>query len=456
MISFRLSELAVATHGVVLGDDVSIASVSTDSRRLKQGDLYVALKGPRFDGHDYVADAKSRGAAAAMVSRDLDMDLPRLQVEDTRIGLGCMAAAWRRRSKAKVAAVTGSNGKTTVKEMLAAILARRGSTLATLGNLNNDIGLPLTLCRLQDEVFAVVELGANHPGEIDYLSRIARPDVAILNNAGRAHLEGFGDLEGVARAKAEILNGLADDGVFVYNADDPFAPLWRELAGNRASLGFGLSEDAQIRSPDAAARLVWDEEGFHSEFSVHTPTGELQIRLRLAGEHNRMNALAAIAAAQVLGASREDIEAGLASLPPVPGRLYSRRGPGGMRVIDDSYNANPDSVRMAIALLRLAPGRRVLVLGDLGELGADAPALHEELGAHAREAGVECLFTCGELSALCSRGFGEGAAHFSTREELLDFLAAELDAADTVLVKGSRAAAMEKVVQALCGEDLSC
>ena len=456
MISFRLSELAAATHGAVRGADVSITSVSTDSRRLKQGDLYVALKGPRFDGHDYVADAKSRGAAAAMVSRDLDMDLPCLRVADTRIGLGRMAAAWRRRSEAKVAAVTGSNGKTTVKEMLAVILARRGSTLATLGNLNNDIGLPLTLCRLQDERFAVVELGANRPGEIDYLSRIARPDVAILNNAGRAHLEGFGDLEGVARAKAEILNGLSDDGVFVYNADDPFAPLWRELAGNRASLGFGLSEDARIRSPDAAARLVWDEEGFRSEFSVQTPTGELQIRLRLAGEHNRMNALAAIAAAQVLGASREDIEAGLASLPPVPGRLYSRWGPGGMRVIDDSYNANPDSVRMAIALLRQAPGRRVLVLGDLGELGADAPALHEELGEHAREAGVERLFTCGELSAHSCRGFGEGAAHFSTRKELVDFLAAELDAADTVLVKGSRAAAMEKVVQALCGGDVTC
>ncbi len=456
MISFRLSELAAATHGVVLGNDVSIVSVSTDSRRLKQGDLYVALKGPRFDGHDFLADAKSRGAAAAMVSRDPDTDLPCLKVEDTRIGLGRVAAAWRRRSAAKVAAVTGSNGKTTVKEMLAAILARKGSTLATLGNLNNDIGLPLTLCRLQDEVFAVVELGANHPGEIDYLSRIARPDVAILNNAGRAHLEGFGDLEGVARAKAEILNGLADDGVFVYNADDRFAPLWRELAGDRASLGFGLSEAAQIRSPEAAARLVWDEEGFRSEFSVQTPDGGLRIRLRLAGEHNRMNALAAIAAALVLGVSRADIEAGLASLRPVAGRLYSRRGRGGMRVIDDSYNANPDSVRMAIALLQQAPGRRVLVLGDLGELGVDAPALHEELGAHAREAGVERLITCGELSALCSRGFGAGAAHFSTRRELLEYLDRELDAADTVLVKGSRAAAMEKVVQALCGEDVSC
>ncbi|WP_457675715.1 UDP-N-acetylmuramoyl-tripeptide--D-alanyl-D-alanine ligase [Thiolapillus sp.] len=456
MISFRLSELAQVTHGRVLGDDVSIAAVSTDSRRLQPGDLYVALTGPRFDGHDFVADVKEQGAAAAMVSREADTELPLLQVEDTRIGLGQMAAAWRRRSRAKVAAVTGSNGKTTVKEMLAAILGRRGATLATLGNLNNDIGLPLTLCRLQDEVFAVVELGANHPGEIDYLSRIARPDVAILNNAGRAHLEGFGDLEGVARAKAEILNGLADDGVFVYNADDRFAPLWRKLAGDRRSLGFGLGEGADIRSPEPAARLVWDEEGFHSEFSVHTPDGELHVRLRLAGEHNRMNALAAIAAARVLGASPEDMEAGLASLRPVAGRLCSVQGRGGMRVIDDSYNANPDSVGMAIALLARAPGRRVLVLGDLGELGADATALHESLGVRAREAGVDCLVTCGELSAACSRGFGEGATHFATQKELLEFLRGSLDAGDTVLVKGSRAAAMDKVVRALCAEDVSC
>ncbi|BAO43499.1 UDP-N-acetylmuramoyl-tripeptide--D-alanyl-D-alanine ligase [Thiolapillus brandeum] len=456
MISFRLSELAEVTHGTVLGDDVSVASVSTDSRKLNPGDFYVALKGPHFDGHDFLQDAARQGAAAAMVSDSSSGDLPCLEVRDTRVGLGQMAAAWRQRSAARVAAVTGSNGKTTVKEMLAAILARKGSTLATMGNLNNDIGLPLTLCRLQDEVFAVVELGANHPGEIDYLSRIARPDVAVLNNAGCAHLEGFGNLEGVARAKAEILNGLAGDGVFVYNADDSFAPLWRRLADGRASLGFGLGEDADIRSPEPESRLVWDAEGYHSEFTVFTPAGNLDIQLNLPGEHNRMNALAAIAAAQVLGASRQDIEAGLAALEPVPGRLQSRCGRRGMRIIDDSYNANPDSVRMAIEVLRQAPGRGVLVLGDLGELGTGSVGLHQELGRLARQCGVECLFTCGELSAHCSREFGDGGRHFTTRQALLSHLDKVLAGTDTVLVKGSRAAAMDEVVQALCEEDDPC
>ncbi|WP_456448581.1 UDP-N-acetylmuramoyl-tripeptide--D-alanyl-D-alanine ligase [Thiolapillus sp.] len=456
MIEFRLSELAEATQGEVRGKDVSVASVSTDSRSLHPGDLYVALKGPRFDGHDFLEDAARQGAVAVMVSEDCAGDLPQLKVPDTRIGLGRMASAWRRRWGSRLAAVTGSNGKTTVKEMLAAILARKGSTLATLGNLNNDIGLPLTLCRLQNEIFAVVELGANHPGEIDYLSRMARPDVAVLNNAGRAHLEGFGDLEGVARAKAEILNGLARDGVFVYNADDTFAPLWRELAGDHARLGFGLGPDADIRSPESRVQLIWDDADFHSRFSVQTPDGELDIHLQLPGEHNRMNALAAIAAAQVLGASREDIEAGLAGLQPVKGRLQSRRGFGGVRVIDDSYNANPDSVRMAIELLSQAPGRRVLVLGDLGELGSGAAALHEELGQLARQSGLEFLFTCGELSAHCSRAFGEGGQHFPSRTRLLAQLGRILHSVDTILVKGSRAAAMEEVVQALCREDETC
>jgi UDP-N-acetylmuramoyl-tripeptide--D-alanyl-D-alanine ligase len=340
--------------------------------------------------------------------------------------------------------------------MLSAILARMGNTLATMGNLNNDIGLPLTLCRLQDEIFAVVELGANHPGEIDYLSRIARPDVAVLNNAGRAHLEGFGNLDGVARAKAEILNGLAEDGVFIYNADDPYASLWRELADGYASLGFGLDASADVRSPEPESRLVWDAAGYHSEFTVLTPGGRLDIHLNLPGEHNRLNALAAIAAAQVLGASRQDIEAGLAALKPVPGRLQSRCGRGGMRIIDDSYNANPDSVHMAIEVLRQAPGRRVLVLGDLGELGEDSAALHQELGRMARQGGVECLFTCGGLSAHCSREFGDGAQHFAAREALLSHLGKVLVATDTVLIKGSRAAAMEEVVQALCEEDDPC
>ncbi|WP_456404180.1 UDP-N-acetylmuramoyl-tripeptide--D-alanyl-D-alanine ligase [Thiolapillus sp.] len=456
MIAFHLTEIASGMHGKLHGEDVQIGSVSTDSRNIAPGDLYVALTGPRFDGHDFVEEAARQGAAAALVSRDLELDLPRVQVADTRIGLGQVASLWRRRSRAKIVGVTGSNGKTTVKEMLAAILSRMGKTLATRGNLNNDIGLPLTLCRLQDEAYAVIEMGANHAGEIGYLSRITRPDVAILNNAGRAHLEGFGDLRGVALAKAEILNGLSAEGVFVFNADDAYADLWRQLAGSRQCLSFGVSQPADISSSADSLRLNWDDQGFYSEFSVQTPDEELHISLRLAGEHNRMNALAAIAAAKVLGAGREDIEAGLAALKPVSGRLFPRRGAAARWIIDDSYNANPDSVEMAMEVLRQCPGRKLLVLGDLGELGEEASALHAGLGALAADNAVDLLFTCGLLSEKSSQAFGSGARHFADQQALIECLLAEVKAGDVVLVKGSRAAAMEKTVNALCQEAASC
>ncbi|WP_456412331.1 UDP-N-acetylmuramoyl-tripeptide--D-alanyl-D-alanine ligase [Thiolapillus sp.] len=451
MIAFRLSEIAERLHGELKGEDAVIRSVSTDSRKLRPGDLYVALPGPRFDGHDFLQDAARKGAAAALVSAAAEAPLPCVRVADTRRGLGQLAAAWRERARAKVVAITGSNGKTTVKEMLAAILSRRGKTLATRGNLNNEIGLPLTLCRLQDEAYAVVEMGANHPGEIDYLSRMASPDVAVLNNAGRAHLQGFGSLRGVAVSKAEIINGLAADGVFVFNADDAYADLWRQLAQSRQKLSFGVSRAADVSSPADSLQLVWDAEGFHSEFTVQIPAGELRIRLRLAGEHNRMNALAAIAAALVLDAGREEIEAGLASLQPVPGRLCPRKGAVAEWVIDDSYNANPESVNRAMDVLCQFPGRKLLVLGDLGELGNDAAALHGELGERAAGKGIDLLFTCGRLSENASLAFGAGAKHFPHQEALLACLQDELKAGDAVLVKGSRSAAMEQTVAALCG-----
>ncbi|HID46917.1 MAG TPA: UDP-N-acetylmuramoyl-tripeptide--D-alanyl-D-alanine ligase [Chromatiaceae bacterium] len=456
MIAFQLSELAAELHGSLLGEDVQISSVSTDTRLLAEGDLYVALTGPRFDGHDFLETAVAQGAAAAMISRPCEVNLPRVQVADTRIGLGQMAAAWRRRSQASVVAITGSNGKTTVKEMLAAILSRMGKTLATRGNYNNEIGLPLTLCRLQDEDYAVVEMGANHPGEIDYLSRITQPDVAVLNNAGRAHLEGFGDLRGVALAKAEILNGLSVDGVFVFNADDDYADLWRQLAASHRCLGFGLGEAADIYSPADSLELVWGEDGFHSTFVVHTPTDELQINMRLAGEHNRMNALAAVAAAHVLGAGREDMEQGLASLQPVPGRLCPLPGATARWIIDDSYNANPDSASMAMDVLSRAPGRRLLVLGDLGELGEGAAELHSALGELASDRRIDLLYTCGSLSEKASQAFGGGARHFADQDALIACLLAELKSSDVVLVKGSRSAAMERTVKALCGEITTC
>jgi UDP-N-acetylmuramoyl-tripeptide--D-alanyl-D-alanine ligase len=456
MISFQLSEIAQALRGRVIGEDVEVHSISTDSRTLNEGDMYIALVGSCFDGHTYVEPARHKGAVAGMVSRPVETGLPCVEVADTHVGLGQLAAIWRRRSSAKVVGITGSNGKTTVKEMLAAILSRMGRTLATRGNFNNDIGMPLTLCRLQDETYAVIEMGANHPGEINHLSRIAQPDVAVLNNAGRAHLEGFGDVHGVAKAKAEILNGLPEQGVFVFNADDDFADLWKALGGSHKTRTFGVENAADVSSPKHALKLIWNAEGFHSEFPVLTSDGEFAVRLALAGEHNRMNALAAVAAAQVLGAGIDDVVDGLASLLPVPGRLCPRKGVSSSWLIDDSYNANPDSVVKALAVLAEAPGRKILVLGDLGELGRDAGSLHEELGGQAAEYGVDLLFSYGELSQAASRVFGSGAQHFSDQAALIADLQKELQEGDVVLIKGSRAAAMEKIVTALSAGVLPC
>ncbi len=452
MIAFALTDAAQCLNGQVVGADVCFKSVSTDSRTLSKGDLFVALQGPIFDGHEHLDQAQAQGAAAAMVSRQVVSDLPQLQVADTRVALGELAASWRQASRAEVVAVTGSNGKTTVKEMIAAILSQKGQTLATIGNLNNEIGLPLTLLRLQNEAYAVVELGANHPGEIKYLSDIARPDIALLNNAGRAHLEGFGSLEGVARAKAEILSGLTKDGVFVFNADDRWAALWSELAAERAVCTFGMQAKADVSTPESASEMHWDESGFVSRFPVKTPIGEVEIDLPLAGRHNRMNALAAIAVTQLMGIGLQRIRAGLAGLKPVPGRLQARAGLDGVRIIDDSYNANPDSVAAAIAVLATAPGRRFLALGDLAELGSEAEAAHQALGQQAREAGIEQLCCLGELSQATATAFGVGAQWFQDHDSMITALKAQLTTGDTVLIKGSRSARMERVVNALTAE----
>lgn len=451
MNRLALSQVAPQMSATHLGPDASFSQVSSDTRKLPAEALFVALRGPNFDGHDYIDEARDKGAAAFMVEREIAADLPQLLVEDTRLGLGRLAAVWRNSFPVPLVAVTGSNGKTTVKEMLASILAQEGSVLATRGNLNNEIGMPLTLLRLQDESFAVLEMGANHAGEIAWLTKIARPDVAVITNAGPAHLEGFGDLAGVARAKGEIISGVTDDGVVVLNADDPQVGYWRELADSRKVVCFGLEQPADVTADYSRMTTHWHENGFTCCGEISTPHGSFTIDLQLAGRHNLTNALAATAAAQALGLSNQKIRQGLSAVAPVAGRLQSLSGCDGYRLIDDSYNANPESVRAAIDVLATAPGRRWLILGDLAELGDGGAVMLLELGMQAKRAGIDGLFTLGGISRYASQGFGEGSRHYSELPKMIEQIKQSLSAGDTLLVKGSRSAGMERVVAALAG-----
>jgi len=438
----RLHEAAEALGARWAGEDVMLQGVSTDTRTLQPGQLFVALRGPHFDGHDYLAEAKANGAAACMVEKPV-ANCPALIVSDTRLALGKLARAWRHRFAIPLVAVTGSNGKTTVKEMLASILAQQGDTLATRGNLNNDIGLPLTLFGLDAQhASAVVEMGANHMGEIAYLTRLAEPNVAIITNAAPAHLEGFGSLEGVAKAKGEIFQGLGDNGTAIINADDRFAPLWRDLAKNNNQLTFGLHQPA-----DVSARWQAGERG--SQLQVTSPGGEMQFGLVLLGEHNVMNALAAIAAAQAAGMSLAAIKAGLECMQPVPGRLELKQGLNRSRIIDDTYNANPASLDAAIQVLAGFAGKRILVLGDMGELGEDALTLHIKAGLAAKAGGIDVLYTVGSMAKAAAKAFEAGAQHFDNQEAAIAALQTELAPNVTVLLKGSRLSHMERVVDAL-------
>ena len=456
MSRLQLGELAAMLDGHLHGADAAFDGVGSDTRSLQAGELFVALHGPSFDGHDFVAQAAARGAAGALVGHRVDTALPQVEVADTLAGLGRLGREWRRRCAARVLGITGSNGKTTLKEMCAAILSRCGSTLATRGNLNNAIGVPLTLCRLRDEAYAVIEMGANHMGEIDYLTRLVEPDVAILNNAGRAHLEGFGSIENIARGKAEIINGLRPGGTFVFNGDDRFADLWRTLASNLSLRSFGVRRPADVSSPADVYRVVWGDDAFETRFPVRCEAGEAEVSLALAGEHNRMNALAAIAGCLALGADLDAAVEGLSGLRPVAGRLCPLAGVNGARLIDDSYNANPDSVLAALRVLAAAPGRRTLVLGDLAELGEGADELHAQLGRQAAELGIDRLIATGPLSAAATAAFGAGGRHFDDQQALIDALGEGISAEDSVLVKGSRSARMDRVVLALRAGEAPC
>lgn len=443
-----LDFVALHTGARLVGDSVAIAGVSTDTRKIREGELFVALSGPHFDGHDFIAAAEQVGAAAVLVAREVACAVPQLIVADTLDALARFAAGWRREFSLPVVGVTGSAGKTTTKQMLASILAERGSVLATEGNLNNDIGVPLTLLRLRREHrFAVIEMGANHAGEIAALARIVRPDVGLITNAGAAHLEGFGSIEGVVEAKGEMYAGVVDGGVCVINGDQPWAEDWKQRAGLRRKLVFGTDVrhdfhiDGEIHEHDAGAH-----------FTLATPDGNVGIELPLRGRHNVLNALAAAAAAFAAGADRQAMADGLRKVTNVGGRMRVERLSNGLTLVDDTYNANPLSMRAAIDWLVAGERRGWLVMGDMGELGDDARLLHEEIGAYAAERGVERLYGLGPLSTAACDAFGD-ARCYTDVAPLIDDLAAELvtqPASEiTVLVKGSRSARMERVVAGL-------
>jgi UDP-N-acetylmuramoyl-tripeptide--D-alanyl-D-alanine ligase len=454
-----LSQAANTLHARMEGADIRFTAVSTDTRTIRQGDLFIALKGENFDGARFIAQAAQAGAVAAMVNADSVIGkspCPLLRVPDTRLALGKLAAYWRARFDIPLVAITGSNGKTTVKEMLTDILCAaaksEGSVLATKGNFNNDIGMPLTLLRLRaTHRYAVIEMGTNHPNEIDYLTRIARPNVALINNAMGAHLQGLGSVEGVAKAKGEIFAGLTSEGTAVINADDAYATMWRTLAENHRVFDFALEHQAAVTGK-------WKAKGYGGVLEARTPAGAIHVELRVPGEHNARNALAAATAALALQVPLSSIVAGLENFDGVAGRLQRKQGLHGSTLIDDTYNANPASISAALEVLAQATGKRLFVLGDMGELGENAAQFHREAGIAARELGIEKLFALGALSREAVREFGRGAEHFTEIEKMEIAIDKELDAQTTALIKGSRFMKMERVVQfcSIQKEDTCC
>ncbi len=446
----RLSEIAQVVSGELIGLDADVGSFSTDTRTLVAGDVFIALSGPNFDANVLVVQAAERGAIAAIVScMDPAAGIPQIVVADCHQALGRVAAAWRARFPDLVrVAMTGSAGKTSTKEMTARIFEQQGETLATYGNLNNDIGVPLTLLRLRDKhQFGVFELGANHAGEIAYTSGLVRPQAAVIVNVGTAHLEGFGSREGIARAKGEIYDGLADDGVAVVNLDDDFAELWLQRLQDRRVLTFSERGDADIRATD-----IHCGDMPQYAFTLHVGAQSLPVRLQLLGRHQVMNALAAASLAHACGVPLARIRDGLEKTRPFAGRTVLHTLGTGCHLIDDTYNANPSSMKAAIDLLAALPGRKVLVLGDMGELGDATASGHLEVGEYANMKNIDALYATGQHSGEYAVGFGAQTQLFTDHQALLRALEAELQGVVTILVKGSRSARMERVVQGLTGE----
>ncbi|MBJ8401232.1 MULTISPECIES: UDP-N-acetylmuramoyl-tripeptide--D-alanyl-D-alanine ligase [Citrobacter] len=446
MISVTLSQLAEILRGELKGADLALDAVTTDTRKVTPGCLFVALKGERFDAHDFADKAQESGAGALLVSRSLDTNLPQLIVKDTRLAFGELAAWVRAQVPARVVALTGSSGKTSVKEMTAAILSQCGNTLYTAGNLNNDIGVPMTLLRLNNDYdYAVIELGANHQGEIAWTVGLTRPEAALVNNLAAAHLEGFGSLAGVAKAKGEIFTGLSANGIAIMNADNNDWLNWQSIIGDRKVWRFSPNA---ANSDFSAANVHVTSHG--TEFTLQTPTGSIDVLLPLPGRHNIANALAAAALSMAVGATHEAIKAGLKDLQAVPGRLFPIQLAENQLLLDDSYNANVGSMTAAVQVLSEMPGYRVLVVGDMAELGAESEACHVQVGVAAKAAGIDRVLSTGKLSQAISDASGVGE-HFADKSALTAHLKALIAEHQimTILVKGSRSAAMEEVVRAL-------
>lgn len=444
-----LASAARAIGARHLGANAQILRVTTDSRDVRPGDLFIGIHGDRFDGQAFADQALQAGAAAAMVSDETAVKTPDarlLVVPDCRIALGQLAAWWRAQFDVPLVAITGSNGKTTVKELLASILrqaAGDNGVLATIGNLNNDIGMPLTLLSLRgSHRYAVIEMGMNHLGEISYLSRLAKPGLALINNAGTAHIGELGSIEAIARAKGEIFEGLDKAGVAIINNDDAHADYWRGLVRGRKVVDFGLDRKAAV-----SARYELTDAG--SLMTVQMPEGQFVATLNVPGMHNVKNALAAATVAYALGIKPQDIATGLGAYQGVKARLQRKRMPSGAELIDDTYNANPESMKAAISVLASRKGKKFFVMGDMGELGENAEAMHMSIGEFAKRAGVDRLFALGAMSALAVRSFGDPGRHFDSVEDLAHAVSEEAGAGATVLVKGSRFMRMERVVEAL-------
>nr|WP_298410047.1 UDP-N-acetylmuramoyl-tripeptide--D-alanyl-D-alanine ligase [uncultured Halomonas sp.] len=428
------------------GDVIEVNAIVTDTRALQAGDVFLALVGDRFDAHDFLAQAREKGAVAAIVSRAVDDPLPQLQVVDTRLALGLLGRARRQSWGRPLVAITGNSGKTTVKEMLATLLRRRGDTLATRGNLNNDIGAPLTLLNLTDKhQQAVIELGANHLGEIAWTTALAQPQVVVITNVTGAHVGEFGGMGRIAQAKGEILSGLDENGIAILNRDDVFYPFWHQLAGSHEIIDFGLSQQARVQGTN----LFCDESGHYSFTLMYDGVLLGRVRLSLLGLHNVRNALAAAAAALAMGMPAQDVVMGLDELEALPGRMTQVEGIRGSRLLDDTYNANPGAMKAALDVLAQMPAPRWCFLGAMGELGAASDALHGDVGHYARELGIDFLGTLGAAAEPAARAFGDAGCHFSDWETLLRHAQEQLPSAASVLVKGSRSAGMERLIAAL-------